>query len=215
MYTHDRSNRNNLGSWNTRWYRNSQSGLVKGNTLQGQRFKSRRDKNGGGTVEDSHMWEAADVWSIILSSHPLYTPLSVRAPCFPQAPSPNSPVDEHYLSLLIYSFSLVRVEQWRRGGLSVTLALLLQKSRMFHSNLHNVLYYAPSLTSAVNSQGQKENFSVSPTSISPTFILTKHFWGTLGFCPSCDVLAMSLFEHCHLQPSGQTFINVHLVFTSA
>lgn len=112
---------------------------------------------------------------VLYSAVTLYTPLSVRAPCFPQAPSPNSPVDEHYLSLLIYSFSLVRVEQWRRGGLSVTLALLLQKSRMFHSNLHNVLYYAPSLTSAVNSQGQKENFSVSPTSISPPFILTKHF----------------------------------------
>lgn len=64
-----------------------------------------------GPDEDSHMWEAADVWSIIPSSGPLYTLLCVRAPWAPQ-----SHIDKHYPNPFIYSFSLVRVGR-RRGGL--------------------------------------------------------------------------------------------------
>lgn len=69
--------------------------------------------------KDSHMWEPADVWSIIPSSGPLYTLLCVRAPWAPQ-----SHIDKHYPNPFIYSFSLVKVGREGEGGTVSTLAML-------------------------------------------------------------------------------------------
>lgn len=101
-----------------------------------------------GPAEDSHMWEAADVWSIMPSSRSLYTLLCMRAPWPPQ-----SHIDKHYPNLLIYSFSLVRVGR-RRGRsvcvcLPVTLTLPLEWISMFHIVLcfKVIFYFRACLTS--------------------------------------------------------------------
>lgn len=59
--------------------------------------------------QDGHIWEAAEVWSIIPSCRPLKMLLCERAPW-----APRSHRDKHDPNPFIYSFSLVRVER-RRG----------------------------------------------------------------------------------------------------
>lgn len=59
--------------------------------------------------QDGHIWEAAEVWSIIPSSWPLKTLLYERAPW-----GPRSYRDKHDPNPFIYSFSSVRVGG-RRG----------------------------------------------------------------------------------------------------
>lgn len=160
-----------------------------------------------GPGEDSHMWEAADVWSIMPSSHPLYTLLCVRAPWPPQ-----SHIDKHYPNLLIYSFSLVRVGR-RRGrsvSLPVTLALPLEWITMFYIVLcfKVIFYFRASLTSGFSwTDAQVFRPTFLCPSISLIVIHTEHFWGTLHLLPfvkcPCD---SSLLKTASLRPTGQTFI---------
>lgn len=156
-----------------------------------------------GPGEDSHMWEAADVWSIMPSSHPLYTLLCVRAPWPPQ-----SHTDKHYPNLLIYSFSLVRVGRRRRRGrgvsLPVTLALLWEWIRMFYILLcfRVIVYFRASFTSMFPWMDRCFLF-IAHQSALLYFIVTTIKDG-FSFCPLCNILGMFL-KTASLRPAEYIF----------